>query len=183
MMDKTRLRRLLRILHRDAGHFVVGLTFVYALSGLAVNHIGDWDPNFVELHRELSLELPAEEAQLIPAVSEALGYDTPDDVYELGEGRWELIYGESTVTADAAGGRVVEEGREPRFFLRALNWLHLNRGKAAWTLIADGYAILLLFLALSGVMMLPLRRGLIGRPGLLLFFGAALPVIFVVVSG
>ncbi len=181
-MDTTRLRRLFRVLHRDAGHLVVGLTFVYALSGLAVNHIGDWDPNFVEVHRELRLTLPSEEAPLAAAVSEALGYDAPDDVYELGEGRWEFIYGESTVTADVRAGAIVEEGREPRPLLRAVNWLHLNRGKAAWTLIADGYAILLLFLALSGVSMLPIRNGLLGRPGLLLAAGALLPILFVALS-
>ena len=39
----------MRIVHSDLGHLAVGLTFVYALSGLAVNHITDWgdgDPSF-----------------------------------------------------------------------------------------------------------------------------------------
>ena len=39
-------RPWLRAIHRDVGYLAVGLTFVYALSGLAVNHIADWDPNF-----------------------------------------------------------------------------------------------------------------------------------------
>ena len=44
---KTTFRSLSRALHRDLGHLAVGLTFVYALSGLAVNHILDWEPSFV----------------------------------------------------------------------------------------------------------------------------------------
>ena len=35
------VRPWLRAVHRDAGYFGVGLTLVYALSGLAVNHIAD----------------------------------------------------------------------------------------------------------------------------------------------
>ena len=38
-----RIRRYLRPLHRDFGYLIVGLTFVYAISGLAVNHIDDWN--------------------------------------------------------------------------------------------------------------------------------------------
>ena len=44
--SRVQWRALLRALHRDFGYTAVGLTVVYALSGLAVNHIGDWDPSF-----------------------------------------------------------------------------------------------------------------------------------------
>src|SRR5205085_7811502 len=42
-------RKWLRAIHRDVGYIAVGLTFIYALSGIAVNHITDWsdgDPSF-----------------------------------------------------------------------------------------------------------------------------------------
>ena len=38
--------------------------------------------------------------------------------------------------------------------------------KKAWTYFADGYAVFLLFLALSGLFMIPGRKGLFGREGL-----------------
>ena len=31
--------------------------------------------------------------------------------------------------------------RSSRFFLRVANWLHYNRGKKAWTYVADVYAV------------------------------------------
>ena len=34
-------RPWMRAVHRDAGYVVVGLTFIYALSGIAVNHLTD----------------------------------------------------------------------------------------------------------------------------------------------
>ena len=35
-----------RILHRDVGYIAVALVLAYGLSGLAVNHIEDWNPSY-----------------------------------------------------------------------------------------------------------------------------------------
>ncbi len=46
------LRKWSRILHRDIGFFFVGTTIIYGLSGLALNHINDWDPSYsVQTHQ------------------------------------------------------------------------------------------------------------------------------------
>ncbi|HLV68425.1 MAG TPA: PepSY-associated TM helix domain-containing protein, partial [Polyangiaceae bacterium] len=63
------------------------------------------------------------------------------------------------------------------------NWLHLNRGKKAWTYLADAYAVFLLFLAVSGLFMIPGRKGLFGRGAVLASLGALVPVLYVVLSG
>jgi hypothetical protein len=34
------------VIHRDLGYVCVGLTLVYAVSGVAVNHVRDWNPNY-----------------------------------------------------------------------------------------------------------------------------------------
>ena len=78
---------------------------------------------------------------------------------------------------------VLEQGQEPRFFLRAANFLHLNRGKRAWSYIADAYAALLLFLAFSGMFMIAGRKGLWGRGAVLVLLGAAVPIAYVTLSG
>ncbi|MBW2511082.1 MAG: hypothetical protein JRE01_03510, partial [Deltaproteobacteria bacterium] len=33
-------------LHRDIGFLCIGLTLVYAISGVAVNHISQWNPSY-----------------------------------------------------------------------------------------------------------------------------------------
>lgn len=178
-------RRWLRALHRDAGYFVVGLTFIYALSGLAVNHIGEWDPSFTPYDetRELGRALEGGDEEVAAEALAALGLDEePEDLYRPEPDRLEILLAEKTVHVDTATGRVYGEGQEPRFFLRVANWLHLNRGKEAWTWIADTYAVLLLFLATSGLWMLPGRKGLFGRGGLLLALGILVPVLYVVLS-
>ena len=57
--------------------------------------------------------------------------------------------------------------------LRIANWLHLNRGKKAWTYFADAYAAGLLLLAISGLFMIPGRKGIIGRGAVFLIVGIA----------
>jgi len=37
-------RRWNNTLHRDVGYLVVALTLVYGISGLAINHMADWNP-------------------------------------------------------------------------------------------------------------------------------------------
>ena len=47
-----KLRKWSRILHRDIGYFFIGTTLIYGLSGIALNHINDWNPNYtVEVDR------------------------------------------------------------------------------------------------------------------------------------
>jgi hypothetical protein len=178
-------RPWLRALHRDIGYFVVGLTFIYALSGLAVNHIADWDPSFHQIDRthELGAALSGTDEQIKQHVLGRLGIDeAPREVYRAGQAL-EIVFDRRTLHVDTASGRVVEEGQEPRLFLRLANWLHLNRGKKAWTIVADSYAVFLLFLATSGLFMIPGRKGLLGRGALIALLGALVPALYVVLSG
>lgn len=258
---KSNWRLSLRNLHRDFGFFAVGLTVIYALSGLAVNHIGQWDPSFSHFERLISVEepLPEDETEAVASVLSRLDIsDTPVDVfttkdtlvrydielpgkqvqvrpdrdeievtetgkegslvYPLGDGLpekdWDaaitalhrigiadeptrvervtipvrdidIIFDGRNLTVQdyQTGYDVYDVGQKPRFFLRTANWLHLNRGKAAWTYISDAYAIVLLFLAFSGMLMVRGRKGLIGRGGIFLLIGIAVPVIYLIVSG
>ncbi|MBP7949340.1 MAG: hypothetical protein KA004_06765 [Verrucomicrobiales bacterium] len=50
-----KLRRLNANLHRDIGYFLSGLIFIYCLSGIALNHVDDWDPDFVIHKRTITL--------------------------------------------------------------------------------------------------------------------------------
>jgi hypothetical protein len=48
----VKLRPLIIATHRDIGYFFAGLTVLYAISGVAVNHMEDWNPNYV-IRREV----------------------------------------------------------------------------------------------------------------------------------
>lgn len=182
---RRRWRPVLRGLHRDAGYLAVGLTVVYALSGIAVNHIDDWDPNFSTSQTEHRFEIPDDTVDAVATVTAELGIEaSPRSIYRAAPDRLDVVVDERLMlTIDPIDDRVVVNERESRFVLRAANWLHLNRGKAAWTYIADAYAVLLLFLALSGLVMVRGRYGVAGRGWVLVAIGIAVPVLYVTLSG
>jgi len=184
-MAETRRSRIqwrawLRAFHRDIGYAAVGLTFVYAVSGLAVNHIAAWDSNFQKSTgtHEIGGPLPDDDVAAKAMVLSKLGIDTePREVYREGD-ELEILFEHRTLHVTTATGHVMDEQQTPRFFLRAANWLHLNRGKKAWTYFADSYAAGLLFLATSGMFMIAGKRGLFGRGMFFVAAGVAVPLVY-----
>jgi len=178
------VRPWIRAIHRDLGYVAVGLTFVYALSGLAVNHLAAWDPNFQNLQSTHELgTVPGnnDEAKAAWILSKLGISETPRETYRAGDSL-EILFAHRTLHVDVASGHVLDDEQRPRFLLRAANWLHLNRGKKAWTYAADAYAAGLLLLAVSGLFMIPGKKGLFGRGAVFLAIGVAIPVLYVTLS-
>lgn len=182
----------------------MGMTLVYALSGVAVNHRRDWDYNQSTTTEQVRLEpaahllrdLPAdrreliardagavspeEEKRLVAAVSSALGRSQPPrNAFWTGPDRMSLFFGpgdDDTVEYSPRTGGAVHTVRQDRFLFRQLNFLHLNEGGGPWTWAADLYAVALAFLGLTGVVMVKGRAGLAGRGGILLAAGVLVPL-------
>jgi uncharacterized protein len=185
---KLSWRPWLRAIHRDVGYIAVGLTFIYALSGLAVNHITDWsdgDPSFKTYTRTIPAgDLAGDDAAIAEALRRRLSIkQAPREIYRASPEQLEILFDKRSLHVDTAKGTVVDEGQEPRLFLRIANWLHLNRGKKAWTYAADAYAAALLFLATSGIFMIAGKKGLIGRGAFLVLAGMLIPVLYVQLAG
>jgi hypothetical protein len=182
---KKRWRAWLRALHRDIGYLAVGFTVIYALSGIAMNHIEDWDPNFRARERTLKIAPLADgvsDADAVKRIGEATGQTGETrDVYRAGD-EVRVTYADgSKVTA--IGDSVTVQIRHDRFFFRLADWLHATRGKQAWKYIADMYAVLLLYLAISGVFMIKGRLGLRWRGSSLIALGLLAPIGYIVASG
>ncbi|MBU2646916.1 PepSY-associated TM helix domain-containing protein [bacterium] len=180
---RKQFRAWLRAIHRDVGYLVIGLTFIYALSGIAINHLGSWDPNFKSVVNISQLEgpFPKDEAALVTMLVAKLKLSR-DDVQAAfydGDTIFELALVNGSARLDTTTGVIRTNSRESRFFLRVANWLHYNRGKATWTYIADGYAVLLLYLAVSGAFIIKGRKGILGRGAILILIGAAIPFLYV----
>ena len=185
---KQHWRPWLRAMHRDIGYVAVGFTFIYALSGLAVNHLTDWsdgDASFKTYSTSHELGPLAGEDQVIAdALRRRLAIrEVPREIYRQSPDELDVIFDKRSLHANTATGHVVDEGQKPRFLLAVANWLHLNRGKKAWKYIADGYAASLMVLALSGMFMIAGKKGLIGRGAVLVGLGIAIPVLYVTFAG
>lgn len=181
---RYRPRRVIRLLHRDIGYLLFALTAVYAVSGIAVNHIRDWNPNYAVTRTALSLG-PLEATDLEGLEAEVVAKTGLDPAEVTGRHRpspdaFVLFLPEGgEVRVDVATGVGEMEQLRPRPLLYESNLLHLNRLRGTWTLVADAYAVLLLFLAVSGLFMLKGRTGLAGRGKWLVAAGIAVPVLFI----
>src|SRR5258706_14789218 len=85
---KKRWRAWVRAIHRDVGYLAIGFTVIYALSGIAMNHIDDWDPSFHASERVLKIKPVADDAsddEAVAQVSQAVGLGKPADVYRAGD--------------------------------------------------------------------------------------------------
>lgn len=179
-----RWRRWLRVLHRDLGYLCAALTVVYAVSGIAVNHTHHWNPNY-DLNREwVSFEpIPVgDKPEMVAALVEALDLPgPPNNSFRPAPDVVQLYYDGWHVRAEAEAGRAMVERPSERFLLRDANYLHLNHPKGSWTYVADLYALLLGFLAVSGLFILRGRQGFAGRGKWFFLAGLVIPLIFVAV--
>ena len=55
MADWKRWRAWLRAIHRDVGYLAVGFTIIYAISGIAMNHVDDWNYNYNARERTIQI--------------------------------------------------------------------------------------------------------------------------------
>ncbi len=52
-----KIRRLLRIWHRDLGYFITGMVLIYAVSGIVFNHRKEWNPDCRVVSETILLDL------------------------------------------------------------------------------------------------------------------------------
>jgi hypothetical protein len=176
-------RRWNNILHRDLGYLCVALTVIYAISGIAVNHIHQWNPNYKVERESVSFEpIPVTDRETMAelAVERLALPGPPNDLFRRDPQTLLLFYDGWSVEVQATDGVATVERSRERFLLRDFNVLHLNHPKGLWTWIADAYAALLLLLAITGMFVLKGKKGLTGRGKWWVLAGLVVPVLFLV---
>jgi hypothetical protein len=177
-------RRWNNILHRDLGYLCVALTIVYAVSGIAVNHMRDWNPNY-DIERVQRTFDPFAVSDRQTMVDEAVARldlpGQPNDSFRPEPAVLKLFYDEMTVEVHALDGTAMIEKANERFLVKDFNTLHLNHPAGLWTWIADAYAVLLLALAITGMFVLKGKKGFSGRGKWFILAGLVVPLIFLII--
>ncbi len=177
------LRKLIIATHRDVGYFFAGLTVMYAISGVAVNHIDDWNPNYVIRREVVDVGvLPfASATETAAEVLRRMGIaEEPRSVARMGPEQLKVFLDQRTLTVALPEGTVIDEHARRRFAFFEVNYLHLNHGKGFWTWFADVYAVGLLTLACTGIFIITGTKGLGGRGRWLLAAGLAVPIVYLI---
>ncbi len=177
-----KLRKWSRILHRDFGFFFVGTTLIYAISGIALNHMKDWDPNYiienenVEISADLSdenfsKEILLEELSRHGLESQYVNHYFPraDIIKVFLDGRSSMLINTSDKTAN-----VELVSKRPVFY--ETNYLHYNPN-AWWKWFSDIYAAALILFALTALVMVRGKKGIKGRGGIYVIAGIIIPLL------
>jgi len=169
--------------HRDVGYLLAGMTVLYAISGVAVNHIDDWNPNYV-LKSDTVIVGELDDGprfELAEDVLARMGVDEePREVVRMSPGQLKIFLDGRTLTVELPSGNVHDEVFRRRYVFFETNYLHLNRGKGIWTWIADLYAVGLALLACTGIFIITGKKGLGGRGLVLLLIGLTIPLAYLV---
>lgn len=175
-----------RALHRDVGYLLVGLILTYVVSGIAVNHYNDWNPNYKIVKEQVKLDTQIEIAS-DGSVNEAVVADQVKTQFTISEkirntfqpdpNTLNIYFEESVATVNITTGDVELEVVRPRTLFYAVNFLHLNKAPKFWKWFADIFAVLLAYLAVSGLFMVKGKNGIRGRGAWLTALGFALPIL------
>ncbi len=174
--NKFNVNHILRSIHRDLGYFVVGITLVYAISGILLNHRGNsnpaagikitkqyFPPNLSKEDLELKWSAKKTNPTLNAVVDDKKGY--------------KLYFEGGTGLYNKGDGKLKIEIVYTKPFINFINQLHYNQ-KKGWTFFADFFAVSLLFLAISGLVIVKGKNGFWKRGIWLVLFGILIVVIF-----
>lgn len=188
-MSKTRRKinwyKLNRSLHRDIGYFCIGLVIIFAVSGIAVNHKDDWNPNYrVE---QAVISASAQKWSLdndTKLTNQLLAKSKIDEKvkasYWASPSQFKLFFKNgNNLLLNLKDQQIVYEKITPRHVFQAFNRLHLNETKASWVIFSDAFAALLIFLALSGLFMIRGKHSPWGIKSLWILSGIALPAVYI----
>ncbi|GAB4338768.1 MAG: PepSY-associated TM helix domain-containing protein [Calditrichia bacterium] len=183
MTISTKVRKIIRALHRDIGYLSTFLIIIYSISGIAVNHVHEWNPNYQITRGTYHLgDFRFNWSAPDSSIREILGrirqpvnfksYFRPDP-------KTVNIFVESnTISYNLQTNTVTAEIVRPRPLIYPMNFLHLNHAKKLWTWIADLFAVALIFLAVSGLVILKGKNGIAGRGAWLSAIGVLIPLLF-----
>jgi uncharacterized protein len=148
--------------HRDLGYFFSSLLVLYCISGIALNHVNDWNPDFI-VHREVfqtrkGVSRSEVNERTIKELSSIAGeksfkvfdFPTPNQV--------KIYYDDATFHVNLENGEGQYEKLTRRHLFYESNVLHRN-SLEGWKWVSDVFALLLIVITLTGLFILKGKYG------------------------
>lgn len=174
-------RKWNRATHRDLGYFFFGVTLIYAISGIAINHREDWNPNFIVNNTSINLGRAIEGKPTKEEVLDILRkYNEFENYkkYYFPDSRTLKVFlkgGSMIIYLDDGSGYIEKVKKRPIF--SEFNYLHYDPGKW-WTWYSDIYAVALILLSITGLFIVRGKNGITRRGAILTIAGCIIPLAF-----
>lgn len=186
-MKRKTLRRWNNALHRDIGYLAFGMTIIYALSGIILNHFKSGDflhPDYGKRYEDFRVTLPSGgtvDRTYALSVLEQVGEEDHYKSFVYGTGYVQVFFDNGSVYIDLSDGNARLEKKTPRYLLKEFNLLHYNNVKQWFTWFSDLYAAALIVLAVTGLFILRGRNGILGRGAWFTAAGIIIPAIIIII--
>ncbi len=179
---KLQWRKWFRVIHRDFGYLFFGLTLVYSISGIALNHLDDWNSNYIIVRKEINID----PSRIYPGITKpevralmdeiGVGKDYKNHYFPQSDQLKVFLKNGSVMINTETGNGLLESVRRRPFF-REMNYLHYNP-QVSWTWISDIFAGALIILAITGLFLVRGAKGITGRGAWMTILGILIPLIF-----
>jgi hypothetical protein len=175
------LRKWIRVLHRDFGYLFAGMTLIYGISGIALNHLDDWNPNYIIEYNELQFPAPMDKSALDRehVISLLKGINRENsfkNYYFPSDESLKIFIKGGTIMINLTTGKGYVETIRHRPVFHEVDLLHYNPSRL-WTWFSDLFAVALILLAVTGLFMIKGKKGITGRGAWLAAIGIAIPLI------
>lgn len=176
---RLKLRRWNIAWHRDLGYFFSSLLIIYCLSGLALNHMNDWNPDFIIYKKNIQVERVYDKAAVTNDVVIKLGKLVGEETYKVYDFptpyHVKIYYDNATLLLNLETRAGEYERLVKRHVFYEANVLHRNSLKG-WKWVSDIFAIMLIIISVTGLFVLRGRYGFKRRGVWIMLSGLLLPV-------
>lgn len=178
--SKKRIRKLNIATHRDLGYFFTSLILVYCISGIALNHVDDWNPDFIIQKQEIKLGKTYTKDQITEKTIRGFCTKIGEETYKVfdfpTDDQVKIYFEDASLHLHLNQGKGMYERIGKRHLFYESNILHRNN-LAGWKWASDVFALCLITITITGLFVLKGKHGITGRGKWLIAAGFFPPVI------
>lgn len=183
-MLPRKLQRWNNAFHRDLGYLFFGMTIIYSLSGIILNHFKTGDlkhPDYSKSYWEFDVPVPSGGKVDKTYIENVMTIADEKGHYKshiFSDNSLQIYLTTGSITINLQSGSAFQEKKKPLYVIKEFNLLHYNNIKKLYTWYSDIYAIALILLALTGLFILRGKNGILGRGAWLTAIGIIIPALF-----
>ena len=183
--DKKRIRRLNVATHRDLGYFFSALIIIYCISGIALNHINDWNSDFIIFKKHITLKKQSAKEDVTDKFIQSFGSQVGEEKFKVYDfptsDQVKIYYDDATLHLNFSTKTGIYERVTKRPFFYETNVIHRN-SLVGWKWVSDIFGILLIVITVTGMFVLKGKHGITGRGKWLIAAGFIPPIIAVILQ-
>ncbi len=183
--NTKKFRKLNIATHRDLGYFFSVLILVYCVSGIALNHVDDWNPDFILNKKKISIDKTYDKSEInetkVAEFNQLIGEESHKVFDFPTHDQVKIYYNNASLHVYLSKKVAIYEhvSKKPVFY--QTNVIHRN-SLNGWKWISDIFAVLLIVITITGLFVLKGKHGITKRGKWLVAAGILPPLIAIIIQ-